>query len=192
MPPANNNNNNSSSASSNNNTRGCVSVSPPADDDNGDYHNDGTPISNEIKTQIHQAFVNDQFSADCEGNQKRPFIRTGVKPAIGQRVELTIFLQDHIRRLPFRLSGEVIDIGPNPDWYPSSSMEDAGPGNGSMCCADAVRFHETGEMVKIVEPSDFWVEAWERIPIAKKQYYIDYFVKSHGALHGQTIVCEAR
>ncbi len=156
------------------------------------HDHDGTPIADEVKSQIYQAFVNDQFSTDCEGNQKRPFIRTGIKPAIGQRIELTIFLQDHIRRLPFRMSGEVISIGPPPDWYPSASMEDAGPGKGSMCCADAVRFHETGEQVKNVEPSEAWVEAWERMPHHKKQYYMDYFAKCHGALHGQTMVCEAR
>jgi hypothetical protein len=192
MPPVYDNDKSSpASSNTNNTTRGCASsVSPspsPADRDGN-----STPISDEIKTQIHQAFVNDQFSADCEGNQKRPFIRTGVKPAVGQRIELTIFLHDHIRRLPFRLSGEVLAVGPRPIWYPSSSMEDAGPGKGSMCCADAVQFHETGEMVKIVEPSEAWVEAWERIPNPKKAYYIDYFVKSHGALHGQTMVCEAR
>mmetsp|Transcript_11520 Transcript_11520/g.16519 ORF Transcript_11520/g.16519 Transcript_11520/m.16519 type:complete len:287 (+) Transcript_11520:128-988(+) len=167
----------------------CRSASPsPSLHDDAD----GTPIADEVKSQIYQAFVNDQFSTDCEGNQKRPFIRTGVPPAIGQRIELTIFLQDHIRRLPFRLSGEVISVGPPVEWYPSSSMEDAGPGKGSMCCADAVRFHETGEQVKNVVPSEAWVGAWDRMPNHKKLYYMDYFEKCHGALHGQTVVCEAR
>mmetsp|Transcript_10207 Transcript_10207/g.16816 ORF Transcript_10207/g.16816 Transcript_10207/m.16816 type:complete len:289 (+) Transcript_10207:131-997(+) len=166
--------------------------STKTDSDHRSSMDGGTPISDEIKSQMHQTFVNDQFSADCEGNQKRPFIRTGVKPAIGQRIELTIFLQDHIRRLPFRLSGEVISVGPSPNWHPSSSMEDSGPGRGSMCCADAVRFHETGEQIKNVEPDLAWVGAWERMPLSKKQYYEDYFLKCHGALHGQTMVCEAR
>ena len=151
-----------------------------------------TPTSEEIKSQMHQAFVNDEFSADCEKRQNRPFIKTGVKPAIGQRIELTMFLHEHIRRLPFRLSGEVISVGPSPNWHPSSSLEDAGPGKGSMCCADAVRYHETGEQIKNVEPSEAWVGAWERMPLSKKQYYKDYFVNVHGALHGQTMVCEAR
>lgn len=175
----------SSTSSKNNSNSASIFPSP---------HDGGTPISNETKTQIHQAFINDQFSADCDGNQKqRPFIRTGIKPAVQQRIELTIFLQDTIRRLPFRLSGEVISVGPSPNWHPSSSMEDSGPGKASMCCADAVRYHESGgQMVQFVEPSEAWVEAWERIPESKKQNYMDYFVKSHGALHGQTMICEAR
>lgn len=153
----------------------------------------GTPISDEVLSQIHQAFINDKFSADCEGNQRRPFIRTGVKPAIGQRVELTLFLHERIRRLPFRLSGEVISVKSSPsNWRPSTSMDDCGPGKGSMCCADAVRFDETGEMVNLVEPSEAWVGFYEKMSEKKKQYYKDYFLKSLGALHGQEIVCEAR
>ena len=118
-----------------------------------------------------------------------------MKPSVGQRVELTIFLKESIRRLPFRLSGEVISVKSSPtihDWTPSTSMEDSGPGKGSMCCADAVRYHETGETVKVVEPSEAWVDAYERMSEERKHYYKDYFEKCHGAVHGQEVVCEGR
>ena len=154
-----------------------------------------TPITNEIKSQIHQAFINDKFCTDCEHNQKRPFIRTGVKPVIGQRMELTIFLMEHIRRLPFRLSGEVISIGPTPtidEWRPATSNDDSGPGKGSMCCADAVQYHTTQRVVEIVEANEAWGVAYEEMPDERKEFYKDQFERSHGALHGQRIVCEGR
>ena len=154
-----------------------------------------TPITNEIKSQIHQAFINDKFCTDCEHNQKRPFIRTGIKPAIGQRIELTIFLMENIRRLPFRLSGEVIDIGPTPtidEWRPATSNDDSGPGKGSMCCADAVQFHTTQQVVEIVEANEAWGVAYDEMPDERKEFYKDQFERSHGALHGQRIVCEGR
>ena len=154
-----------------------------------------TPITNEIKSQIHQAFINDKFCTDCEHNQKRPFIRTGVKPVIGQRIELTIFLMEHIRRLPFRLSGEVISIGHTPtidEWRPATSTDDSGPGKGSMCCADAVQFHTTQRVVEIVEANEAWGTAYTQMPNERKEFYKNQFERSHGALHGQRIVCEGR
>ena len=154
-----------------------------------------TPITNEIKSQIHQAFINDKFCTDCEHNQKRPFIRTGVKPVIGQRIELTIFLMEHIRRLPFRLSGEVIDIGHTPtieEWRPATSNDDSGPGKGSMCCADAVQYHTTQQVVEIVEANEAWGVAYDEMPDERKDFYKDQFERSYGALHGQRIVCEGR
>ena len=57
-------------------------------------------------------FIHDKFSSHCSRAQGSPFLRTGVRPAIGQRVELSIFLSsDNERRgqMPFRLSGEVVD-----------------------------------------------------------------------------------
>lgn len=154
-----------------------------------------TPITNEIKSQIHQAFINDKFCTDCEHNQKRPFIRTGVKPVIGQRMELTIFLMEHIRRLPFRLSGEVISVGHTPtieEWRPATSNDDSGPGKGSMCCADAVQYHTTQRVVEIVEANEAWGVAYDQMPDERKEFYKDQFERSHGALHGQRIVCEGR
>ena len=154
-----------------------------------------TPITNEIKSQIHQAFINDKFCTDCEHNQKRPFIRTGIKPAIGQRIELTIFLMENIRRLPFRLSGEVIDIGHTPtinEWRPATSNDDSGPGKGSMCCADAVQYHITQQVVEIVEANEAWGVAYDEMSDERKEFYKDQFERSHGALHGQRIVCEGR
>lgn len=154
-----------------------------------------TPITNEIKSQIHQAFINDKFCTDCEHNQKRPFIRTGIKPEIGQRIELTIFLMENIRRLPFRLSGEVIDIGHTPtikEWRPATSNDDSGPGKGSMCCADAVQYHTTQQVVEIVEANEAWGVAYDEMSDERKEFYKDQFERSHGALHGQRIVCEGR
>lgn len=64
---------------------------------------------------ISQAFIDDDFVKDCEAHQDRPFLRTTVVPTIGHRVELTVFLKDRTkRRLPFRLSGEVVGVGPLP------------------------------------------------------------------------------
>ena len=64
---------------------------------------------------ISQAFIDDDFVKDCEAHQDRPFLRTAVVPTIGHRVELTVFLKDRTkRRLPFRLSGEVVGVGPLP------------------------------------------------------------------------------
>ena len=64
-------------------------------------------------------FINDKFSAHCQRAQGRPFLRTGVRPAIGQRVELTIFLTSEQRgQIPFRLSGEVVNarVSTTPGW----------------------------------------------------------------------------
>lgn len=110
-------------------------------------------------------------------------------------MELTIFLMEHIRRLPFRLSGEVISVGPPitiDEWRPATSTDDSGPGKGSMCCADAVQYHTTQQVVEIVEANEAWGVAYDQMPEERKEFYKNQFERSHGALHGQRIVCEGR
>ena len=56
-------------------------------------------------------FINDKFSKQCQQVQRRRFLRSGIPPSSGQRVELNIILSgtDGPRgNMPFRLSGEVV------------------------------------------------------------------------------------
>ena len=62
---------------------------------------------------MNLGFINDKFSTQCQRAQGRQFLRTGVRPAVGQRVELTILLSPGNGprgQMPFRLSGEVVNV----------------------------------------------------------------------------------
>jgi len=55
-------------------------------------------------------FINDKFSSKCQQIQRRRFLKSGIQPCSGQRIELNIILSsDGLRgSMPFRLSGEVV------------------------------------------------------------------------------------
>ncbi|KAL7538382.1 hypothetical protein ACHAXR_008516 [Thalassiosira sp. AJA248-18] len=93
--------------------------------------------SNDTSTSwLSVGFINDKFSTHCQRAQGRPFLRTGARPAIGQRVELTIILtSDQRERMSFRLSGEVVNdrVLPMPGWDGSFGVaEDTTQGAGGV------------------------------------------------------------
>ena len=55
-------------------------------------------------------FINDKFSSKCQQVQRRRFLRSGIRPSSGMRIELNIILSSDGPRgnMPFRLSGEVV------------------------------------------------------------------------------------
>lgn len=65
---------------------------------------------------LEAGFIHDEFVSECQRHQGKPFLRTGAPPRGGQRVELSMFVADDSRDLPFRLSGEVVEILPMPPW----------------------------------------------------------------------------
>ncbi|KAL7549610.1 hypothetical protein ACHAWF_012872 [Thalassiosira exigua] len=83
-------------------------------------------LSNHGTKWLSAGFINDKFSAHCQRAQGREFLRTGVRPTIGQRVELTIFLTSGQREhKPFRISGEVVnDCVPTSRWDGLSVAEE--------------------------------------------------------------------
>lgn len=80
--------------------------------------------------RVQSAFVNDAVSAEMSRIQDRQFLRTGVKPIIGQRVELFCQLTPEEQ---FRLSGQVVEVLPEPSvWRPQCCPCPACPLGGSF------------------------------------------------------------
>jgi len=65
------------------------------------------------------AFVHNSMSADMERAQGRPFLRSGVKPRRGQRVEVVCNTTSNVQ---FQLSGEVVSIALPPTKLPCPMM----------------------------------------------------------------------
>ena len=61
---------------------------------------------------LQSAHVVDARSVTMEQIQGRKFLRTGVKPATGQRVELWCTTGQGVL---FRLSGQVVSVAPEPE-----------------------------------------------------------------------------
>lgn len=184
-----------------------ASIYPLPNDDSGDW--------------LRAGFVNDKFSAHCQRAQGRPFLRTGVRPAAGHRVELTLFLNSDRRgRMPFRLSGEVVDDraslapgfgrpagvseedtaagGIHPDslddnWRPSTSTEDSGLNGGSLALSHMVRALIVQRQPSLdVTPTHLSI-AWEdSMSHEQKEKISNVVIKKLGARHGQKVLCEGR
>eukprot|EP01082_Thalassiosira_pseudonana_P005710 g5660.t1 g5660 contig2:1000675-1002217(-) len=214
-------------------------VEPEIDgtDDRSLFNSYGIAVPGANPDWISQAFIDDDFVKDCEAHQDRPFLRTAVVPTIGHRVELTVFLKDRTkRRLPFRLSGEVVGVGPLPVinvdgddtadtvrktiicteekdedsstsssneddddddtfkiWRPSTSPTDTGHSNGSMYCADAVRYVMTREVVQHQQtPTVELLMEWNQLGMDTKEWIYDFVLEKFGSLHGQEVVVEGR
>jgi len=265
-------------------------VEPEIDgtDDRSLFNSYGIAVPGANPDWISQAFIDDDFVKDCEAHQDRPFLRTTVVPTIGHRVELTVFLKDRTkRRLPFRLSGEVVGVGPLPVinvdgddtadtvrktiicteekdedsstsssneddddddtctpsnspvkkktkrstsrktitttttnnnndnnndnnnnnnnkssttntttvkiWRPSTSPTDTGHSNGSMYCADAVRYVMTREVVQHQQtPTVELLMEWNQLGMDTKEWIYDFVLEKFGSLHGQEVVVEGR
>lgn len=83
----------------------------------------GTTPANPDTTRtqwLRQGYINDKFSSHCQRAQGRHFLRTGNRPCHGARIELTLIISSDERAgIPFRMSGEVVEVGPMPVWKES-------------------------------------------------------------------------
>ena len=163
-------------------------------------------ITNHVS--ISQAFIQDDFVIQCSHAQNQTFLRTGIVPQVGQRVDLTIVLNSFSERgdLPFRLSGEVTVVHPMPtfrsegsitcpnaQYRPSSSPSDYGPSRGSSLLAFILRKKLPQERVREDGSVPNLNGIWERVvSTSKKEDIQSKVVKKFGALHGQQVVCEGR
>lgn len=166
-------------------------------------------------------FVLDEFSSGCEKIKERPFLHTGVRPAVGQRIELKVSLPNN--KLCF-LSGEVTEVRDAPTlkkWRPSTHESDCGPGRGSTVLSEILLFNCKGITASSIELDKFAIgrglkaktmepvpdlqkhapnrctygsmdKMWTRLPKKEKDRVHKYALDSFGALHGQEVVCEAR
>lgn len=157
---------------------------------------------------ISEGFIHDDFVIKCSVAQKRPFLRTGISPKVGHRVELTIVLDSTERGdIPFRLSGEVTVVHPTPkwkteddsvvapnaNWRPSCSLDDYGTGGGSSVLAFMLRKKLPKERARRDGSVPNLNGLFERVvTAASKEEMKKMVVNKFGALHGQQVVCEGR
>ena len=154
---------------------------------------------------IHQAFIHDDFALQCSRAQHCTFLRTGIVPAAGQRVELTIVLNSALRGdLPFRLSGEVTVVRPMPSWgsgsstnenhwRPSCSFDDCGPSRGSSLLSYILRKKLPQERAGRDGSMPNLIGIWERVVTSSaKEEFVKRVVNKFRVVHKQQVVCEGR
>jgi hypothetical protein len=160
--------------------------------------------------RIREAFVHDDFVLQCDRAQRRVFLRTGIVPKVGQRVDLTLFLDSLDRgHLPFRLSGEVTSVEPMPTWKvdsenrkamspnavwrPSSSPSDCGPMGGSTLLAYIIKKKIPRERARPDGSIPDFSGIWDRVvTTVAKEELTKRVIGKFGALHGQRVICEGR
>eukprot|EP00804_Cyclotella_cryptica_P001516 CCRYP_003727-RC/>CCRYP_003727-RC protein AED:0.06 eAED:0.06 QI:121/1/1/1/0.5/0.4/5/2078/296 len=165
---------------------------------------------NSDRVRIREAFIHDSVVVECGRAQRRGFLRTGIVPRVGQRVDLTVFLDSPDRGdLPFRLSGEVTAVQPMPMWKtggndrgdtsrdvvwrPSSSATDYGPMGGSTLLAYIIKKKIPRERARLDGSIPDLNGIWDRVvTIAAKEELTKRVIGKFGALHGQQVVCEGR
>jgi len=78
-------------------------------------------------------------------------------------------------------------------WRPSTSPTDTGHSNGSMYCADAVRYVMTREVVQHQQtPTVELLMEWNQLGMDTKEWIYDFVLEKFGSLHGQEVVVEGR
>lgn len=160
--------------------------------------------------RIREAFVHDDFVLQCGRAQGRVFLRTGIVPKVGQRVDLTVFLDSRdLGHSPFRLSGEVTSVQPMPTWKvggenrravspgavwrPSSSPSDCGPMGGSTLLAYIIKKKIPRERAMPDGSIPDLNGIWDRVvTTVAKEELTKRVIGKFGALHGQRVVCEGR
>ncbi|KAL7480312.1 hypothetical protein ACHAW6_006003 [Cyclotella cf. meneghiniana] len=160
--------------------------------------------------RIREAFVHDDFVLQCGRAQGRVFLRTGIVPKVGQRVDLTVFLDSRdLGHSPFRLSGEVTSVQPMPTWKvggenrravspdavwrPSSSPSDCGPKGGSTLLAYIIKKKIPRERAMPDGSIPDLNGIWDRVvTTVAKEELTKRVIGKFGALHGQRVVCEGR
>ena len=180
-------------------------------------NNPNTVISpEEAPNWLHQGFVDDDFSHRCQRAQGRSFLYTGVLPAVGHRVELTLFLAASGRRsLPFRLSGEVTRVRSIPAFGQSQPVGAATSlRRVSMNSCESCDQNETttvwrpsmgpddfglgrgsvllADTMRLALPGLNLMDGWALIPAHAKKTISNMIIERFGALHGQEVVCEGR
>jgi hypothetical protein len=159
-----------------------------------------------IQNLLSEAFIQDDFATQCAFAQKITFLRTGIAPAAGQRVELTVFLDSTERGdIPFRLSGEVTVVHSMPSWKsgegsvvsetwrPSYSPDDYGACRGSSVLAYILRKKLPQERSKSDGSTPNLNGIWDRVVTSSAKDAIkNKVINKFGALHGQRVVCEGR
>jgi len=157
---------------------------------------------------LHSAYIVDEDVRTMEKIQQRQFLRTFVRPTVGQRVELLVLLnRDSARDL--RLSGQVMEVKPAPqEIYP---MTQKGDRQGSYMLSgflgqkgvrpanipEGIVFdpctcgQEGCEDGYVYMPNDHWKEK-----LAEDKEACEAVVGGVaglvGAKHGQEVVCEGR
>lgn len=136
-------------------------------------------------------FVVDRKVQEMERVQGRQFLRTGVKPCVGQRIEITLFMAQARRLDPFRLSGQVVLIKPEPtaNWRPMSDPDGgSGPGKGSMELSTILASPDMfGKPVYM--SSHFWFTRLSPVLGVPARNAV---IRKFGAIHGQEVVCKGR
>lgn len=174
------------------------------------------PSQSAVDDWLDTGFINDKFSAHCErAQQGRNFLRTGVRPSVGQRVELTIFLSGDMgsarENMPFRLSGEVVNCASrlegmqrmmmedtrgdcfNDNWRPSTSPTGVGMNGGSLALAHMVRALILQQRPSLNVKPEHLESVWENnLTDEHKRKIQDVVLKKLRAIHGHRVLCEGR
>lgn len=156
----------------------------------------GGDLPREIAVGSTHLYLPDEIARNMQAIQGVPFLHTGVVPAVGQRVEVTMRLRDD-RDVHFRLSGKVVEVPaePSPDNVrPMQNENDYGFGKGSMQLANYLGLNN----VTNYDPAQcalYWNENKQYDPSRYQRRFdegLQQMREHYGMLHGQKVVCEAR
>jgi hypothetical protein len=165
---------------------------------------------------LQDAFIEDEASASFEAVQGRPFLRTGLRPTSGQRVELKILLrqeQEQQGNMPTkpswcRLSGQVTHVKPEPtEWFPKTHDTDK-KGSYALSFFLGSTVYYCGAPAEVPPTSTFRPfscgkpgcasremfmpqQQWELLK-KKKKFNLECPAKLFGVKHGHEVVCEGR
>lgn len=152
---------------------------------------------------LASAFLRDGRAKQNDSIQGHQFLRTGVKPTVGQRVELTMIPKNTQGKRPtVFLSGHVVKVQPEPDdYFPMECMEDR---NGSMILSQMIgqahnHYNALPEGMKLYRctcSDPECIGALATIPrelaAPKCPSIVEIAVRALGAIHNQEVVCEGR
>lgn len=159
------------------------------------------------------AFIRDERAKLAEAIQGRQFLRSGIQPTVGQRVDLTLNLANRDGKRPNAIfSGFVICIKPEPRYYPMANGEDK---DGSMMLSEILA-HPQFRPTSIPETMTFHAcdcpdpdcdgglicmtrQVWDDMSAEGAATHclcqhnvVPIAARNTGAKHGQEVVCEGR
>jgi len=157
---------------------------------------------------LHGGFIRDDTVELKEAVQGRQFLRTGIQPTVGQRVDLTLFLTNRKGLRPnIIFSGQVVKIQQEPtNYFPMANDDDA---DGSMSISkvlympvlrpaappNGTAFNPCQCSNPDCNEGEMYMsrEHWESKEDGMR-HYVKTLAKLHsgGVLHNQQVVCEGR
>jgi hypothetical protein len=160
-----------------------------------------------VKSWFCDAYVPDDWGPMVEPIQGRDFLYTGKDPFVGQRMELRLIAHSTMETNFCRLSGEVVEILPEPEYLrPQKEWQEEDDPAASLLytehLTDVFSRKKMPAQANVVAhrcgatPTGYRTylpkEVWDAQPKKIKKRLKDLIREDYGAIRGQELVCEAR